>query len=161
MGNIMRKGKERRILASSGDTEENIPLAWRFLENSWHKASKQGEAATQWAVQARMRLQVLGYWGETIVCQAFVLTFSPPSSSQSFTGVGRMSSAPSAISPVGISPSACLSFFIAMVWTTVATKRMRTTAVSEALVVTAGIRAKSLQVKSLRLLVTREKRKLN
>lgn len=53
-----------------------------------------------------------------------------------------MSSAPSAISPVGTSPSACLRFFTAMVWMTVAIKRMKTTAVSEALAATAGTRAK-------------------
>lgn len=37
----MRKGKERRILASSADMGKNVPIAWRFLENSWGQASKQ------------------------------------------------------------------------------------------------------------------------
>lgn len=73
-----------------------------------------------------------------------------------------MSSAPSAISPVGISPSACLSCFIATVWTTVATRRMRTTAVSEAPIVTAGPWAEAPKVKSLRPLLRRkEKTKSN
>lgn len=43
-----------------------------------------------------------------------------------------MSHAPWATSPVGTSPSACLSCFTATVWTTVGTRLTRTTVVSAA-----------------------------
>lgn len=77
------------------------------------------------------------FWRKPTFCNAFILTFSPLFSSQFLRGVDRMSSAPLAISPVGISPSACLSFSTVTVWTTAGTRLTRTTVVSEAPVVTA------------------------
>lgn len=77
--------------------------------------------------------------GETAFLQCLILTFSPLSSSQFLMAVDRMSSAPSAISPVGISPSACLSIFTVTEWMTVGTRPTRTTVVSEEPVVTARI----------------------
>lgn len=77
----VRKGKERRILASSEDMEKNVPIAWRFLGHSWRQASKQGEAPIERAVPARMRLHMLAYWEETTFLNVFVLTFTPRSSS--------------------------------------------------------------------------------
>lgn len=87
--------------------------------------------------------------------QCFRINLSFPFSSQFLMGVDRMSIAPLAISPVGISPSACHSFSIVMVWTTVGTKPMRATVVSEVPVVTAGTRDKGLKGTSPRPLVAK------